>query len=131
MRKPIKVIIISIIGVASFTLFFFFFFNINFNPSDTTQQPEVINLTLSIDYKNGTIGIFENFSLDQEKTTVFDAVDKWCNIIYTEYPNGDYYITNINGIDIGWIYFVNNISPSVAVNRYHLNNGDYIHFEHV
>lgn len=132
MEKPGKAVMISVFAVASFTtLFIFYFVLIPGGSAETPQDTHITNLTLSIDYKNGTVDNFTDFSLDEGLTSVFHAVYKNCDIIYKIYANGDYYISNINGIDIGWIYYVNDEFHQIPVDKYHLSDGDTIKFVHV
>ncbi len=138
MKKNIKYLTICIIGSISFSLLFYFnfFYQIDsqsqINQADNENSNDVVlNLYLSVDYKNGTIDEWKNFNLTEGKTTVFDALVKWCNVKYKVYPNDQYYVITINGIGEGWIYKVNDNQPSVACNNYYLENGDKIEWIHV
>jgi len=122
MKKKLKFFIIAIAGITSFSLLLIINFNLNYNP--TTQPKESVNnITLIVDYKNGTILVHENFTLDNSKTTAFDALDKWCDIKYVDYGWG-IFVTEIDGVSGGWIYMVNNNSPNVGAPDYPLNDGD-------
>ena len=122
MNKKLKFFFITIAGITSFSLLLVVNFNLNYNP--TTPPKEIVNnITLIVDYKNGTIKFQENFTLDDQKTTAFDALDRWCDIKYVDYGWG-IFVNEIDGISGGWIYMVNNITPNVAAPEYPLNDGD-------
>ncbi|MFX0135542.1 MAG: DUF4430 domain-containing protein [Candidatus Hodarchaeota archaeon] len=122
MNKKLKFFIIAIIGISSFSLLFLINFNLISNPTKPSKET-VNNITLIVDYKNGTIKVHENFTLDNWKTTAFDALDKWCDINYVDYGWG-IFVSEIDGIKGGWIYLVNNYTPNVGAPDYPLNDGD-------
>ncbi len=121
MNKKLKFFFIAIAGITSFSLLFIVNFNLSYNPT-TPPKESVNNITLIVDYKNGTIKVQENFTLNNEKTTAFDALDKWCAIKYVDFGWG-IYVNEIDGIKGGWIYLVNNNTPNVAAPDYPLNDG--------
>lgn len=142
MEKHKKFIIISIIGLSCFTslivfqLFFVESFesSINNNDGSESDSPKnsADNITLIVDFDGEKENIIiEDFSLEDGKTTVFDAVNKWCDVDYEEYPNGDYYITHIDGVGEGWVYHHNDDYPNDAVNRRNLDDGDTVEFTYV
>jgi len=140
MENPKKFISVALIGIACFTGFFLYYFGLlpgipppggNNHPNGDSSGPliSVDHINITVDYKNGTIDVWNNFTLDNYKTTPFDAVDKWCYLSYDEYPSGDYYVTVINGRGVGWIYKVNGVKPNYACNFYYLKSGDVIEWE--
>ena len=125
MRKKFKYVIIALIGIISFTTLIF----INFNLKQTPPKlQKVEGLNLFVDYNNGSVKVRENFTLEGGKTTVFDALAKWCNIRYDNYGWG-IIVREIDGIGGNWLYYVNNYSPSVGSNLYPLKNGDSVKWE--
>lgn len=122
MKKQIKFILIAIIGISCFT--FLILINISLNKNPQTQTI-VEDISLIVDYNNGTIKEHYNFTLDEGKTTAFDALDKWCNIEYQEYSWG-IIVRAIDGVSGSWIYMVNNNSPGVGAAIYPLNDGDLV-----
>jgi len=122
MDKKLKFFIIAIAGITSFSLLLFINFNLIYNPIIPLKE-NVSNITLIVDYKNGTINVHENFTLDNRKTTAFDALDKWCDITYIDFGWG-IFVSEIDGISGDWIYMVNNNSPNIGASDYPLNDGD-------
>jgi len=122
MDKKLKFFIIAIVGISSFSLLIFFNFNSISNPIEAPKE-SVNNISLIVDYKNGPIKVHENFTLENNKTSAFDALDKWCDIKYIVYGFG-IFVSEIDGIRGGWIYLVNNKLPDVGAHDYQLNDGD-------
>ena len=122
MNKKLKFILIAVTGITSFTILLVVNFNLTYN-SINQPKDSVFNITLIVDYNNDTIRFHENFTLDNEKTTAFDALDKWCDIKTIDYSWG-IFVSEIDGISGNWIYMVNNNTPFVAAPKYHLDNGD-------
>ena len=145
MRRKRKYLFIAIFGCSCFTLLLLFNFGffgvstssdnsfISGSDSETdSSQSGIDDIRLIIDYG----GIrdtkrFEDFSLKKGKTTVFDAVNKQCDVEYEIYPGDQYYITHIDGVGRGWVYTVNDDMPNDAVNHYNLKDGDKVKFEYV
>lgn len=122
MKKKTKFLLIAIIGVLSFTILLVF----NFYLSKTEPTlSDVENISLIVDYNNGTIKGHYNFTLDGGKTTVFDALDKWCKVEYQESSLG-IFVTAIDGIRGSWIYLVNGYSPEFGSKVYALKDGDLV-----
>jgi len=96
-------------------------------------KASVSNISLYVNYGNGTVDSRIGFSLDNNRTSVFDAVDKYYNIEYKKYgPNQDtFYVASINGISEdaihGWEFWVNNKYLWIASNLYALENNSIIH----
>ena len=116
MEKRTKFIIIAIIGTSSFSFFFLFqagyFSPTNIDSSYCTDcSASVSNITLFIDYGNGTTDSWIGFSLDNYNTSVIDAINKHCRINYRVYGIDHYYVDSINGraedASQGWKYWVN------------------------
>ena len=125
MKKRAKFFLIGIIGIISFSTLI----TINLNLKQTPDTLELVtDLNLYVDYNNGTIKIRENFTLSGGKTTVFDALALWCEILYDDYGWG-IIVREIDGVGGNWLYYVNDVSPSVGSDVYPLENGDSIRWE--
>lgn len=89
------------------------------------QSLEASNISLLINYGNGKKS---KFTIDAG--TVFDALNKTCNIEYKYYKGLGYFITSIDGVTQNkthsWGYFVNNKFAMVSANNYVLKNNDNI-----
>ena len=125
MRKQIKISLITLVGVTLLTTLLVFNLNLYKNP-ETLES--VHNISLSIDYNNGTVKSELNFTLDSGKTTAFDALDKWCEIDYDDFGWG-IIVREIDNIRGSWIYKINGFSPSVGASVYTLKNGDLIEWQ--
>lgn len=122
MRKKIKFFLITLIGVSAFTSLIIFNFNLYKKP-ETLES--VKDISLFVDYNNGTIKTRTNFTLDNGKTTAFDALDKWCIILYEDFGWG-IIVRAIDGVSGSWIYMINSFSPSVGASVYPLESGDLV-----
>ncbi len=122
MKKQIKFLLIALIGISCFTVLIIINFSLYKKPQTITT---VQNISLTVDYNNGTIKEHFNFTLDGGKTTVFDALDRWCDIEYEEFSWG-IIVRVIDGVGGDWIYMVNNYSPGVGATAYPLNSGDIV-----
>jgi len=120
MRKKIKFILIALIGVSALASLIIFNFNLYKKP-ETLESVE--DISLFVDYNNGTIKTRTNFTLDNGKTTAFDALDKWCIIIYEDFGWG-IMVRAIDEVSGNWIYMINSFSPSVGASVYPLKSGD-------
>ena len=85
MEQKKKYILIAIIGASLFSLLILFNISL-YRPPNNLESVE--NITLIVDYNNGTIKLRENFTLSEGKTTAFDALNKWCDIQYNVFING-------------------------------------------
>ncbi|MFW9969654.1 MAG: DUF4430 domain-containing protein [Candidatus Odinarchaeota archaeon] len=122
MDKRLKFFIIAIIGISSFIILLIANFSLYSNPN-TSSKESVNNISLIVDYNNGTIKNHENFTLNNWKITAFDALDKWCDIKTIDYVWG-VFVSDIDGVSGNWIYMVNNNTPYVSAQNYQLNDGD-------
>ncbi|MFX0102666.1 MAG: DUF4430 domain-containing protein [Candidatus Hodarchaeota archaeon] len=95
------------------------------DPVDDPWVP-IVNITLSVDYNNGTVDFLSNLSLPENKTTVFDLIDANFEIDYDVYAMG-YFITEINGMrGSGWTYYVDSVYASKASNFYTIVNNSIV-----
>jgi len=125
MRKKIKFFLITLIGVSAFASLIIFNFNLYKKP-ETLES--VKDISLFVDYNNGTIKTRTNFTLNNGKTTAFDALEKWCIIIYEDFGWG-IIVRAIDGVSGNWIYMINSFSPSVGASVYPLKSGDLVTWE--
>ena len=125
MNRKLKFIIIGIIGTIAFSSIIFFSLGvIRFDLGDN-QKPnltEAYNIDLIVDYKNGTIKERHDFTLDNEKTTAFHALEKWCKVGYVDFGIMGILITSIDGLTGDWLYSVNGTQPGVSAIKIYLRN---------
>jgi len=125
MKKKVKNTLIIIIGIS--LLASLLIFNLALY-----QKPEplesVNNISLSVDFNNGTVKTRLNFTLDNGKTTAFDALDKWCEIDYDDLGWG-IIVREIDNIRGNWIYKINGFSPSIGASVFTLKDGDLIEWQ--
>jgi len=88
----------------------------------------VSDISLSVDYNNGTVKSRLNFTLDSGKTTAFDALDKWCEIDYEDFGWG-IIVREIDNVRGNWIYKINGFSPSIGASAFTLEDGDLIDWQ--
>lgn len=136
--RVLKFLFIGLIGASSIMGLVLVQFGI-FAPTSTSLnycincKASVSNISLYVNYGNGTVDSRIGFSLDNNRTSVFDAVDKYYNIEYKKYgPNQDtFYVASINGITEdathGWEFWVNNKYIWIASNLYALENNSIIY----
>jgi len=127
MRKKVKFILIALIGISAFAFLIIFNFDLYKKP-ETLESVE--DISLFVDYNNGTIKTRTNFTLDNGKTTAFDALEKWCIIRYVESPQG-IFVTEIDGVSGSWIYTINNFFAGVGAAAYPLESGDVVTWKHI
>ena len=93
--------------------------------SDETPLEVVEDITLIVDFGDGTVKNWKDFTLTEGKTSVLDALDKYCDIKYEDYGWG-ILVTEIDGIEGDWIYEVNGEQPGHGADRHYLRDGDEI-----
>ena len=123
--KKIKAAIIGLIAMACFTTLFF----VVLNPLNRGVNPTsdgVDNISVIVDFGDGTKKEKERFSLPAGQTTAFDALNKWCEVEYKDYGLMGYFVTSIDGKSGNWIYFANDQSPNVSSSKFYLNDGDLV-----
>ena len=125
LKKFNKYILIAVLAIASFTSFFVFTSSIEVGEVNEPLR-EVTDITLIVDYGNGTVIIWEPFDLTDYNTTAFDALSKWCEVEITDYGERGIIVESVNGLEKGWLYSVNDISPGVSANKYNLEDGDIV-----
>jgi len=129
MKKSIKYVLIGIIGISAFTSFFILS-SILLSNEGPPPLESVSDISLVVDYNNGTIKQVGNFTLDGGKTTAFDALDKWCEVRYDDFGWG-IIVREIDSVSGNWIYMVNDQSPSIGSDSYPLEDGDIVEWEKI
>ncbi len=124
-KKFNKYVLIAILASASFASFFVFTSSIEVGEVNEPLR-EVQEITLIVDYANGTIRTWEDFELSDYNTTAFDALKKWCDIEYTDYGDMGILVESVDHIRGNWRYSINDEFPGVSANKYNLQNGDTI-----
>lgn len=127
MKVKAKHLLIALVGISAFVTLIIFNFYLYKKPNPLER---VENISLNVNYNNGTIKLKSNFTLDNGKTTALDALEKWCIIRYDDFGWG-IIVREIDGISGNWIYTINTFSPSVGASVYTLKNGDLVGWEHV
>ncbi|MBY9019486.1 MAG: hypothetical protein KGD67_00415 [Candidatus Lokiarchaeota archaeon] len=127
MRKKVKITFIVLVGVSLLASLLIFNFSLYEKP-ETLES--VYNISLSVDYNNGTVKTRLNFTLDNGKTTAFDALNKWCEIDYDNFGWG-IIVREIDSVRGNWIYKINGFSPSIGASVFTLNDGDLIEWQRV
>ena len=127
MRKKIKLVLIALIGISAFMSLIIANF-ILYEKPETLEDVE--DISLFVDYNNGTIKTRTNFTLDNGKTTAFDALEKWCIIRYEVSIQG-IFVTEIDGVSGDWIYMINSFRPPVGSSAYPLESGDIVTWKHI
>jgi hypothetical protein len=124
-KKLNKYLLISVLAIASFTSFFVFTSSIEVGEVNTPLR-EVNDITLIVDYGNGTIVTWANFTLSDYHTTAFDALSEWCEVEITDYGERGIIVESINDLKKNWLYSVNDESPGVSAKKYNLRDGDIV-----
>ncbi len=135
--KALKFAIIGMVGAISFTTLLFYNFGALSlsTPSEEEElgepQEQVTDITLIVDYGDGTEKRMENVTLEGGKTTVFDLLDTYCDVKYDDYGDMGYLVTEIDGRKNGqnnWLYGVNGESIGFSSSKYNLKDGDEVNW---
>jgi|Deesub1362B_J571_1020462.scaffolds.fasta_scaffold12062_2 hypothetical protein len=94
------------------------------------------NITIIIDYGNGSTQKFTGINLDPPNTTVLHALLLVASVEY-HYEGPYVFIDAINGVrnnennnNMWWQYWVNGELPMVAANKYYLNSDDIVEWKY-
>ena len=120
-----KYIIVLILATASFASFFVFTSSIEVGEVNEPLK-QVQDITLIVDYGNGTVDTWENIELTDYNTTAFDALTKWCKVEITDYGDMGIIVESVNDRSGNWRYSINDEFPGVSANKYNLRNGDIV-----
>mgnify|MGYP006281791073 CR=1 FL=1 len=138
MKKRTKHIIIFIVGSLLFIGLILYNLNIlqineqKEGDSDQIEDNEesLSGIILKVDYNNGSKKIIDDIQVISENDTVFDILLAFCNVQYTEYPNGEVFINGIDGLQNKdpnyWRYWINQDYAQVGAASYHVEEGDEI-----
>ena len=85
MRKKVKITLIIIVGVSLLASLLIFNLSLYQKP-DTLES--VNNISLTVNFSNGTVKTRLNFTLDSGKTTALDALEMWCEVDYDDFGWG-------------------------------------------
>ena len=125
MEQKKKYILIAIIGASLFSLLILVNISL-YNPPNNLESVE--DITLIVDYNNGTIKMRENFTLSEGKTTAFDALNEWCDLQYDDFGWG-IIVRAIDGIGGNWLYFINGDYQGRGSDAYSLKDGDLVEWQ--
>ncbi|NVM36295.1 MAG: DUF4430 domain-containing protein [Candidatus Lokiarchaeota archaeon] len=125
LKKFNKYILIVILATASFASFFVFTSSIEVGEVNEPVR-EIQDITLIVDYGNGTVKTWENIELSDYNTTAFDTLIKWCETEITDYGDMGIIVESVDGIEGNWRYSINDEFPGVSANKYNLKNGDIV-----
>jgi hypothetical protein len=124
-KKANKFVLIAIIAIASFSSFFVFTSSIEVSEVNEPLR-EVQDITLIVDFGNGTIITRENFELSEYNTTAFDALNFWYDLEYTDYGDMGILVEDVEGRRGNWRYSINDEFPGVSADKYNLKSGDIV-----
>ncbi|MFX1532015.1 MAG: DUF4430 domain-containing protein [Promethearchaeota archaeon] len=122
-KKYNKFVLVIILAFASFGSFFIFSSSIEIAEVNEPLR-EVQDITLIVEYGNGTIKTLENLELTDYNTTAFDALNNWCEVEYKDYGEMGFLVEEIDGIHGNWRYSINGDFAKAASNKYNLKDGD-------
>ncbi|HME52327.1 MAG TPA: DUF4430 domain-containing protein [Candidatus Lokiarchaeia archaeon] len=127
--KPTLVIfVISITALIAVNYSLPFFLNTG-NPQ-ISNKTTLANITVRVNYQNGTIQNKTNISSHVVNATAFNIMNESFQITYLPYPNG-YLLTGINGDKPiqGWNYWVNGVLIPEAFNLFVVENDSLIEWK--
>lgn len=141
MKKNIKYLIIGIVTISSFSVLilfnFYIFPNLQSNLNQTNDNNreknfEVTNISVFVDYSGVQQNdFFQNINLTNYKTTAFDVLANCCVIRVRDYSWG-IFVEEINGVGVGWIYWINNDPPpNLPSNYFNLLDNDTVNWKFV
>ena len=127
--KTKKYALLAMIAASSFSGLLFFNNNMNLLLGSSTLNQRVDNITLIVDYGNGTVYESPSFSLLGGKTTVYDALDAWCSVELQNFAGLGNQVVAINGYEPsgGWTYSIDG-KYAGEITTTGLNNGDTVRF---
>ena len=125
MRKKVKNTLIVLVGVSLLASLLIFNLSLYKKPESLES---VNDISLSVEFNNGTVKTRLNFTLDGGKTTALDALDKWCEIDYDDFGWG-VIVREIDNVRGSWIYKINGFSPSIGASVFNLKDGDLIEWQ--
>lgn len=122
----LAVLLVAVPGISVLSYALPFLMNLGNDGGDVCDDITFLdNITIHVQYKNGTNEILEDLTKSTGDFTVFSIMNDHFTIEYEEYSNG-YLITRINGKGDSWLYWVDGVSPGKASNIYCLKNDSFI-----
>ena len=93
----------------------------------------ITNVTLILDYENGTVDILEDISITGMDPSIYDLLVQNCSSVEHDDYGWDVLVTGLNGRNAGggksWFVFVNREYASVGSKQYSLENDDIIEWQ--
>lgn len=137
-RRTLIAILFAIIIVYVSTFTVLMYLTPQYSPTENSQQEikPAYNITVIIDYGNGTIETFTGINLDPPNTTVFHAL---LLVAVVEYHYEGPYVfvdaindvrNNENNNNKWWQYWVNGELPMIAANKCYLNSNDIVEWRY-
>jgi len=99
------------------------------NTMTSIPRITVSNITVTVNYKNGTIQTKGNISSYTSNATVFDIMNNNFQLAYQSYPAG-IIITGINGANYSWTFKVNGIIPSTTCDHVVVENDSRLEWDY-
>ncbi|MFW9880670.1 MAG: hypothetical protein ACFFG0_46985 [Candidatus Thorarchaeota archaeon] len=139
MKKSIKYLLIGIIGISSFATLLLFNFvilpHLISNQSINNNREKlytVTNISVYIDYSGVRENeLFQNTTLNNYETTAYHSLLNCCEI-KIRYYGSLIYVEEINGVGIGWIYWINNDPlPGIASNHFYLIDNETVNWKYI
>ena len=95
----------------------------------SSLNQRVDDITLIVDYGNGTVYTSPSFTLLGGKTTAYDALDAWCTVKLQYFAGLGNQVVAINGYEPGggWTYSIDG-EYAGEITTTGLNNGDTVRF---
>lgn len=109
--------------------------NKNSNNSNIIYNPTIhyTNISLTVDFNNGTIDYHQNITIWKNASSVFDLLKNFYRIGYETYSYG-VIITSINGVENNvisnnfWFFWVNDEYSNIGASNFQLNNSDRVYW---
>jgi len=134
-EKMLKFLFIGIFGGICFTSLFLFNSWLYSGVATITETEETVikgepqdlvtNITITVDYGDSNVKTWTDIILTGGDTSVFDALQKCCDVKYRQYDFG-VFVEEIDGVKANWIYKVNGEEGSGSADNHYLENGDVI-----
>jgi hypothetical protein len=124
-KKYNKFVLIAVLAGASFASFFIFTTSLEIGEVNEPLR-NVQEITLIVDYGNGSIRTWEDFELSNYNTTAFDSLKEWCEVEYTDYGDMGILVESVDHVKGNWRFSINDEFPGVSANKYNLKTGDLV-----
>ncbi|MHA1723919.1 MAG: DUF4430 domain-containing protein [Promethearchaeota archaeon] len=107
----------------------------NSTDSENESLNLIVNLSLIVNYNNGSIKRILNFTMI-ENSTAFEATDKYCHVECDSRYEWGAFITSIDYLEQNeaegkyWLYYINGDFASVSAGAYKLRDNDRIEWRY-